>query len=213
MQNGELRWPLCPVGRVRVQIWCDGYAPFDREEDFVADQELDLREVFLEPGSRLHGRVVDGNGSPVANASVLLGEEADLDLFEPAVRSGPDGTFKISGVTSRSATLVVRAAGLAPRTATLRLPQDVLATEPFAVVLEPGSTIEVLARSRANGEGGLVQLRQAGRLLATCELDENGRTAFANRGAGSYTVHVHGLAEAGKPVVVDGSGKVFRVEL
>jgi len=197
---------------VRVQIWCDGFAPFDRECDFVADKETDLQDVLLEPGSRLNGRVVDRDGRPVPNASVLLGDEADLDLFEPAVRSAPDGTFRILGVTSRSATLVVRAPGLAPRTATLRLPQDVLATEPFAVVLEPGSTIEVIATSRANGEGGLVQLRRAGRLLATCEVDENGRAQFGNRGAGSYTVQMHG-AEPGKPVVVEGSGQVVRVEL
>lgn len=212
MPGGELRWPLCPVGRVRVQICCEGYAPWSGERDANANEPLQLGEVLLEPGCRLAGRVVDPAGKPVANAVVLLGEEADLDLFEPGVRSGADGAFRIAGVTTHSASLIVRAAGLAPRTVDLQLPRDVLAGTPLVVALEPGSTITVEA-GRDTQEGALVQLRRQGRVLATAEIDDAGRAEFHNRSPGLYTVQVYGSDEPPRSVRVEGSGQRTVVRL
>jgi hypothetical protein len=212
MQGGELRWPFCPVGRVRVQICCEGFAPWSAERDLVANEEQSLGEVLLEPGCKLVGRVVDPAGAPVGNASVLLGDEADLDLFEPAVRSGADGVFRIGGVTTRSTSLVVRAPGLAPRTIDLQLPFDVLSPQPLVVQLEPGSTIEVEVGGRAR-EGGLVQLRRQGRVLATAEIDGSGRAEFVNRSPGLYTVQLYGSDEVQRPVRLSGTGQRMRVRL
>lgn len=209
--GGELRWPFCPVGRVRIEICCDGYAPKRLERECLANEAQKLGELLLEPGCHVAGRVVDPNGAPVGNAIVLLGEEADLDLFEPLVRSAADGTFKIRGVTTDSATLVVRASGLAPQSVPLRLPQDVLGSEPLLVRLETGSVIEVeVGRLR---EGGLVQLRRQGRVLATAETDEAGFARFANRSPGLYTVQVYGSEEPPKPVRVERSGQRIAVRL
>ncbi|HZN38460.1 MAG TPA: carboxypeptidase regulatory-like domain-containing protein [Planctomycetota bacterium] len=201
LQDGELRWPLCPVGSVRVEICGDGYAPYSVDRDFVANEDHTLGEVLLEPGGRVHGIVQDQSGSPVAGAIVLLGEEGDLDLFEPRVRTGADGSFRISGVTARSRHLVVRAPGFAARTIELQLPQDVLGSTPLSVVLEQGSTIEVTLKGGAR-DGGIVQLRRGGRLVASTETDESGRASFSNRSAGTYSVQLFGSQMAPVEVVV-----------
>jgi hypothetical protein len=214
MANGELTWPLCPVGRVAVEIRCEGYAPWTLEREFVANEEQALGEILLEPGSRLRGLVVDGTGAPVANASVLLGEEADLDLFESAVRTAADGTFAIGGVTTRSCSVVVHAAGFAAQTVLLQLPQDVLSPKPLVVKLDAGATIavevQVSGRSRA---GGLVQLRRAGRVLAVAEVDEEGLAEFHNRSPGLYSLQLYGSDEAGQEVRVEAGAPRVAVRL
>lgn len=213
VRGGELVLPLCPVGRVRVQICCEGYAPWFGERELVANEEHRLGEILLEPGCTLHGRVLGPDRQPVANAAVLLGDEGDLELFEPSVRSDPDGRFAVAGVASRSANLVVRAPGFAPRSVTLDLPRDVLAVEPLVVELTAGATIEVQAgRARAR-EGGMVQLRRQGRVLATAELDDAGRAEFPNRSPGAYTIHLAGDEGPGRPVRVPPAETRVRVAL
>lgn len=213
LPDGNLRWPLCPSGRVRVEVWCDGYAPHADERVLAPNEDHDLGEVLLEPGSRLTGVVRDAAGAPVADAHVLLGEETDLDLFEPRVRSGPDGRFVVGGVSSRSSRLVVRARGFAAATVDLSLPRDVLSLEPLAVTLERGATIEVTVPRATAPDGGLVQLRRRGRLLASAELDDLGRASFTNRSAGTYTVQLFGHDLPPHEVRVDPEASVVRVML
>ncbi|CAN0495734.1 unnamed protein product, partial [Discosporangium mesarthrocarpum] len=191
MQDGELDFALCPSGDVRIEISADGYAPFTITRMLEANETHNLGEVLLEPGARLRGVVRDADGKNVADAAVVLGEESDLDLYEPAVRSAVDGSFTLQGVTSRSNQLVVRAPGFAASTVEIQLPRDVLSADPLEVVLERGATIEVVA-TNAPRSGGLVQLRRNGHLLANEELDDDGKAWFANRSAGSYTVELFG---------------------
>ncbi len=213
LPNGELSWTACPVGRVRVEVWCEGFVPFVVEREFVAGAPNNLGDVVLEPGARLAGRVLGPDGSAIPNAVVWLGEEADADLYEPRVRTAADGAFRLGGVSSRSSRLVVRAPGYAPRIADLVLPQDVLADEPFDVVLERGAVIEVVvARDVAMGNAG-VELRQGGHLVATSDLDDAGRAWFPNRAAGTYTVGLFGGEVAPKPVVVEPGATTVRVQL
>jgi hypothetical protein len=215
MSGGELTWPLCPVGRVSVEIRCEGFAPWIVERDFIANEEQSLGEVWLEPGTHLRGRVVDAAGAPVANASVLLGDEADLDLFEPSVRSAADGSFTIGGVTTRSNSLVVHAAGFAAETELLQLPQDILSGQPLVVRLQPGATIAVEAGGDARRlrAGGLVQLRRSGRVLAIAEVNEEGVAEFHNRSPGLYTVQLYGADDVGQAVRVESSGQRVLVRL
>jgi hypothetical protein len=213
LQNGQLRWSLCPVGRVRLEVWSDGYAPFTTEREFAANETYDLGEVLLEPGGRLDGVVHDEDGSPVANAAVWLGEEADADLFEPSVRTAVDGGFRIGGVTTRSSRLVVRAPGYAPRTVDLALPQDVLSATPLVVTLERGATIEVQVARRTGLDGGFVQLRQQGRVVASTDFDESGRAWFANRSAGTYAVVLPGSDLPASTVVVAPGVPLVRVRV
>ncbi len=213
LADGELVWPLCPAGGVRIEIWCDGYAPFVADAEIAANDRYSFGEVLLEPGSRLDGVVRDDRGNAVANAVVLLGEESDLDLFEAKTRTAADGAFRLRGVTHRSARRVARAAGFAARVVDLELPRDLLAGTPLVVTLERGSTIEVSVAGGIANEGALVQLRRAGRVVASAELDDSGRAWFANRSAGQYTVQLAGSDAPPKLVVVVAGSEQVKVRL
>lgn len=211
--DGALRWPLCPVGRVRVEIWCEGYAPCVVERETEVGQVVDLGELLLEPGCRLAGVVRDAQGAAVPNAVVMLGEEGDLQLFEGSNRTAADGSFRLRGVTNRSSSLVVRAAGYAPAVVPLRLPDDLLAPTPFELRLSRGATIQVVVPRQIARDGGFVQLLRDGRVLATSEIDEYGRADFVNRAVGSYRVRLLGSEAPPKLVEVDASTDLVRVQL
>jgi hypothetical protein len=210
--NGDLRWELCPAGRVRLEVRADDCAPLVVERDLAANEVHQLGDVLLEPGALLTGRVVDDRGAPVADAVVWLGEEGDLELFEPGVHTDGNGSFVIGGVTHLSSRVVARATGFAPTAIDLDLPDDVLSSQPRGITRERGTTIEVEVRG-APFEGGLVELRRDGRLVATAEADESGRAFFWNRSAGAYTVRLVGGIGSALPVTVaPGAGSV-RVRL
>lgn len=211
--DGALRWPLCPVGRVRIEVWCEGHAPCVVERETEVGQVVDLGELLLEPGCRLAGVVRDAQGTPVPNAVVMLGEEGDLQLFEGANRTAADGSFRLRGVTNRSSTLVVRAAGYAPSVVSLQLPDDLLAPTPFELRLSRGATIQVVVPRQIARDGGFVQLLRDGRVLATSEIDELGRADFVNRAVGSYRVRLLGSEAPPKLVEVEASTELVRVQL
>lgn len=213
LPDGELRWSLCPTGRVRIEVWCDGFAPAVLERDLEANKETPLGELLLEPGGRLAGVVRRADGTPIANAVVMLGEESDLDVFEASTRTAADGSFRITGVSGRSSRLVARATGFAARVVDLDLPKDVLSPTPLSIVLEEGASIEVVVDRAYAREGAFVQLRRDGRFLANVELNDNGTAAFANRSAGTYSVLLVGENRAAKTVVVEPGSKTVPVRL
>ena len=188
--GGELRHTHVPSGRVLVEVWAEGYAPYQQEWSLKAGEDHELGEVLLAQGARLRGVVRDAEGNPVRDALVLLGDETDFALFLPTVRSEQDGAFAIQGVTSRSKQLVVRSPGFAANTVALQLPRDVLAAKPLQITMERGTTIEVSVARSLISEDGLVYLRRAGNLLGSTVLDDSGKAWFANRSAGQYTVQL-----------------------
>lgn len=213
LQNGELGWPACPVGHVRIEIWSEDHAPFVTERTLAANEPHALGPVLLEPGARLVGEVRDADEKPVANALVWLGEEADSMFFEPRTRTAADGTFRLSGVTSRSARVVVQAAGHAPRFQDLTLPRDVLAMTPLVIVVDKGATIEVQLPRDDTAMVRRVELRQRERLIAVAEVDDTGGAHFEHCAAGEYTVGVLGVDADRKVVVVERGVAVVRVSL
>jgi hypothetical protein len=190
--DGAFHKNQVPIGSVRIEIWCDGYAPFQVERVLKANEEHDLGEVLLEPGSTLRGMVRDADGNVVSGAMVLLGQETDFDLFAPSVRSGEDGIFTIRGVTSRSNELVVRSPGFAANTISLQLPGDVLSGKPLAITLERGATIEVFVLGDDVPEDRIVFLQRGKVRLQSTVLDDRGRAWFANRSVGQYRVTLFG---------------------
>jgi|GEM_PF-6991574 len=209
--DGELNRSQVPSGRVRLEFWCDGYAPLVLERDLLANQVNQLGDLVLERGSRLRGLVLDEAGEPVADALVLLGRESDFDLFDPAVRSAADGSFVIDGVTSGSRQLVVNHPAFATRTLGLQLPRDVLGLKPLPVVLERGNTIEVVVPISEIPDNGLIFLRRDGRLVMSTVLDDRGYAWFSNRSAGSYSVKLAGKQGQERRVVVKSGAKVTRL--
>lgn len=210
--EGSFRKKQAPVGSVRIEIWCDGYAPFQAVRELKANAEHDLGDVLLEPGATLRGMVRDADGNVVSGAMVLLGWETDFDLFVPSVRSGEDGIFTIRGVTSRSKDLVVRSPGFAANTVRLQLPGDVLSREPLAITLARGATIEVLVLGDNVPEDRIVYLRRGNALLQSTVLDERGRAWFANRSAGAYRVTLFGSGLPEQIVDVKPDDEVSRVQ-
>lgn len=190
--GGDLRQAQIPSGRVRIEIWAEGFAPYQQERLLQPHEDHDLGEVLLAAGAQLRGVVRDMKGNPVRDAMILLGDEADFALFLPTVRSDGDGLFTIQGVTSRSRQLVVRSPGFAASTVTLQLPRDVLSVDPLEIRMERGTTIEVSVARRFRPEDGLVYLRRNGHLLESTVLDDTGKAWFANRSAGRYTVQLIG---------------------
>jgi hypothetical protein len=190
--DGAFHKNQVPIGSVRIEIWCDGYAPFQVERVLKANEEHDLGEVLLEPGSTLRGMVRDADGNVVSGAMVLLGQETDFDLFAPSVRSDEDGIFTIRGVTSRSNDLVVRSPGFAANTISLQLPGDVLSGKPLAITLERGATIEVFVLGDDVPEDRIVFLQRGKVRLQSTVLDDRGRAWFANRSVGQYRVTLFG---------------------
>ncbi len=213
LPDGELRWGLCPVGRVRVELWCEGHAPFVRDVDVTANEPFQLGEVVLEPACRLTGVVRDATGAPVAGAMVAVGDEGDFELYEPELRTADDGTFVVSGISSRSSRVVVRAAGYATRVVDVQLPGDVLAAAPLPITLERGATIEVAVGEALAGEAATVELRRDGRLLATADVGDDGKATFANRAPGTYSVQLATATGAGREVVVTAAQTAVRVQL
>ena len=164
------------------------------------------------PGATLRGLVQDGDGQPVRDAMVLLGEETDLDLFLPSVRSDAAGMFTIQGVTSRSAQLVVRRSGFAVSTIPIQLPRDVLSAAPLVIKLERGATIEVVVPRSLIPDDGLVYLRRDGQLLANTVLDERGKAWFVNRSVGRYTVSLFDSELPEQAVEVKPGDELTRVQ-
>lgn len=213
IQNGRLRHPWFPAGRHRMTLWCEGHAPWTGVlDDLAAGTEHDLDEILLEPGCFMHGRVVDGSGNGIAGAEVFLGDEADLDLFTPQLRSGPDGTFTVHGIASNASSLVIRAAGFATATVPLRLPHDILTRTPKTIRLDAGSTIRVRLGVRA-GAGTMVALQRGGRVLATAEAGSDGVAVFTARAAGDYTVLSFGEQSVSMDIRVPGGGQAVEFEL
>ena len=210
-EDGEFERSWVPSGRVRLEFWCDGYAPLVKVYDLTPNQVNQLGEVVLERGSRFAGVVLDDQGAPVEGAAVLLGEEADLGLFEPKVRSGADGSFVIEGVTNQSRQLVVRHPAFAARTIQLELPRDLLAFEPVPIELSRGGTIEVVVPVGEIPDNGLVFLRRGGRLVTSTVLDERGYAWFSNRSAGAYSVKLANKDQDEQRVVVKPGVEVTRL--
>ena len=210
--DGQLRQSHVPIGRVVVEIWCEGYAPYRKTIVLKPDEEHDLGDVLLATGASLRGVVRDADGNALRDAMVLLGEETDFDLFVPSVRSSSDGSFVIQGVTSRSSHLVVRHTGHATASFDVLLPRDVLSAEPLKVQMERGTTIEVVVSADLIPDDGVVFLRRDGQLLGSTLLNDNGTGWFANRSAGAYTVHLFGGQAAPKEVEVKPGAELSRVQ-
>ncbi|MGC6486037.1 MAG: carboxypeptidase regulatory-like domain-containing protein [Planctomycetota bacterium] len=210
-EDGELRRSQVPSGLVRLEFWCDGFAPVVMTRELTPNDVNLLGEVVLERGSRFRGVVLDEAGAPVAGAMALLGEESDFGWYEPAARSAADGSFVVEGVTSRSRQLVVRHPAFAVRAVQLELPRDVLAPAPVPIELARGGTIEVVVPIREIPDNGLVFLRRGGRLVTSTVLDERGYAWFSNRSPGDYSVRLASRDLGERTVKVKPGVKVTRL--
>lgn len=196
MPSGELVLRDVPAGRARFVLQAPGAAPFVRELEVVANERLDLGTLLLAPGATVRGRVLDDQGAPIAGAGVFLGAEVDLPQLygAPLPLTDARGEFTLRGVSQHSATLVVTAAGHAPREVALQIPQDLLRSEPLPITLSRGLDLAVRVLDVAGKPLELVtvQLRRKGVVLTRAFTGADGRVTFTERGEGAYDIVLPG---------------------
>jgi hypothetical protein len=207
--GGNLRLTGVPAGRCRVSIACDGYGGWSSETDVAAGRQQDLGTLMLDPGASVEGLVVDESGRPIAGARVHLGHEGDLLLY-PATGdylTDQDGRFMLRGVTPEWRQLVVQAEGMATKTVTLRIPQDLLA-DPLRIVLGSGRRLAVRVEDADGRPQDLqrVLLLQDGEVVDAAYTDF-GAVEFHRREPGWYTVHVPELSGARRRFELKGEGE------
>jgi len=118
----------------------------------------DLGTIVAEPGNQITGRVIDGNGRPVAEARVIVAPHVSADLVHAVLTHPPDVYVETTGADGRFA-IDDLAAGTG-------------ALEIMAVTRPDGARLTTAARAVRAGERN-VELRLSG----------NGAVEIALRGA------------------------------
>jgi hypothetical protein len=213
LDGGLLRYPWFPAGSWQVELRAEGFVPHIRIVEAVAAEEVDLGDVLLEPGCSLVGRVVDDAGEPVVGAHVWLGEEADFELHEPRLRSDADGRFALTGVSTRTPWVCVRSPDHAWSRTEVRLPQDVLRSDPLEIRLRAASTIVVDLGDIAGVEDAIIVLSRAGRVVETAVVGGSSEVVFRGYDVGDYEVKQLGDDLHARSVVVERPGSEVQVEL
>ncbi len=118
--DGRFQIPGAPRRTLELVVEAEGYAPAVQRVD-TSEGAVDVGEVRLEPPASIEGAVVDAAGSPVADATVRVARGGPMDSpfvagllgGDEGAPTGPDGHFRIEGLSGRSARLVVEAEGFA----------------------------------------------------------------------------------------------------
>lgn len=187
-------------------------------------------EVKLDGGGSLTGRVVDGDGAPVADAAIswnapdagnpfamMLGGMAPASDREP-VRSAADGTFRIDGVKPGKVTVTATRAGFLPWTQS-RIEVVRGGAAPVEIALEKGAelwgvvvdaagrpvaraTVSWRSVTKEEDDGDAVAVAIGG--ADTTTSDAAGAFRFAGLAVGEYrlTAAAPGML-SGPPVIAD----------
>jgi protocatechuate 3,4-dioxygenase beta subunit len=100
-----------PPGNHLITVTAPGHEPHKLDVQIAAGEDGDLGRIVLRPGRSIAGVVLDGNGSPVARATVLAGEQLLGDGSRPGgatltTQSDEQGRFELSGVPAAPLTLL-----------------------------------------------------------------------------------------------------------
>jgi hypothetical protein len=94
-----------PAGSLRIVALAPDLAPLDERIELTASAPTE-RELRLQPGCTVRGRVSDSRGEPEANAVVSYGDWSDFVCLK--TRSAEDGSFELSGLPSGRAELIAQ---------------------------------------------------------------------------------------------------------
>ena len=108
-----------PLGAMRILAEAPGFLPNElRPERVQPDRPLVM--VLERGGPALAGRVKDDGGNPVAGAAVMTDQRGTLRCRHE-VRTGPDGTFRIDGLSRGRITLHAQSKAGASRKVSITL--------------------------------------------------------------------------------------------
>lgn len=170
----------------------------------LADRPLDL-DVVLEPArGRLEGRVVDGNGQPIADVEVEL---QPLDGLSPSVLTWTDarGVYQFDELTPGAAELHFEHGSYVPADQRATIGES--STPGRELVLDVGWTAEVLVRAAGSGDPIAGADLLAGHVGATT--DAKG-VALLSRLVGEVEIEVgaKGWTRARVQAIDDGTGRI-----
>jgi TonB-linked SusC/RagA family outer membrane protein len=147
--------------------------------------------AFAQPkpkGREVSGAVVDADQKPVANATVTVGDGG------PSATTGPDGTFKLTGVTTANGVVEIKADGFTTRTipllgATTALSLQVVLVKPQAPPVAASRTIAgVITDANHQPLAGATVTVRGTQVSATSEPD--GTFALSGVATGPVTLDV-----------------------
>lgn len=168
------------------------------EEPGQPGEIRDLGDLVARTGLTVLGRVVSPQGRPVAGARVWLpraGSEGPVlawarrDLLQAV--TGPEGTFRLTGLAPGPTLLRVDAAGFARAHLDLTLPSESPSVDAGEIRLSPGGALRVLAESAPAGALARADMRSLWLDLdfATAEI-RDGEALFRHLPPGKITVSV-----------------------
>ena len=115
-ERGEARLAGAKGLPLRVEVSASGYAP----KILTTEPALDKLDVALRLAERATGEVRSSRGDPLADADVVLYTE----LGARRARTDAAGTYSVTGLAPGPAKLRVRAAGHAPATRDVKIPDS-----------------------------------------------------------------------------------------
>lgn len=171
--EGRFRFEDLGAGRYVLGVAHQGHAPVHVPGIAVdgSDRVADFGTVIMLDGAVLDGRVVDADGGPIAEASVVVHERQggrgylDRRQEPPKATSGSDGRFTVSDLRPEAPVdVVVQAEGFVPaQLANVKVPS----AEPLRIVMAAGVDLQgVVVNSRGNGIRGAAVLATLGGSLA-----------------------------------------------
>ncbi len=162
--DGEFRLSHVAAGSYRLLVAAPGYASASLDGIDVADADVS-RDVVLESGTTVEGRVVDRTGEPLPFVEVIAIDAASpnppaaasspfgrrMNLLRLAgttgATTGPDGRFRLSGLPDRELSVIARAEGYEAGLAENVVP----GAAPIEIVLERFSAVGGRVVSRGTG--------------------------------------------------------------
>lgn len=202
LTDAKGRWRLVGLSRetTRIRAYHPEYAPNASAPIVLVDGgDRSGVTIVLERGGKLVGRVVDGQGAPVAGAEVRVSADTVLSGQVRRVAADARGRFEMGGLPRRTMFVMAATDDATSKT----IPIDLaMRTEPLELVLDRTSMIEgivvtsagtpvpearvVAERTRSETDTDQVESRLRGVESAIAGMD--GRFRIAPLSPGSYLV-------------------------
>lgn len=196
-----------------LQVTMAGFSPLRRRLGVEEGEVTDVGTLELQPGVRLHGRVVEkGSGEPVSGAAVEVVDPPDLDTAE----SDGEGAFEITVDGEAPTRLVIRAPGFA-ETPFVVDPKEPMTTEdePRVFPIAPGGFFDIEAHKDGGPCAGCsvsVTSLGTGEALQLVT-GPRGRVSSPALAEGNYRLLLEDVRSLGSVVTVSGGEKAEEAEI
>ncbi|MHB9756592.1 DHA2 family efflux MFS transporter permease subunit [Streptomyces sp. BYX5S] len=180
----------------------DGYHP--HASNLVLGDGPSTHDVVLSGAGSLTGRVVDGDGLPVAHAVVMVTDPRGDVLASGATDAS--GGYAFGDVAEGDITISVTAEGFRPTAVAATAASS--ATVRPDITLRPGVRVQGQVRTKTGlrplSDARVTLLDAAGNVVGTSTTGADGAYAFGDLDAGEYALVAGGYPASARSVSVDG---------